>query len=72
MADRFKAIEKMYLDRETHKTFKVWHPQIKIDGKWCFLADDSSRTKLKEAPDKITAFEMAITAIRRIEKENFE
>ncbi|WP_068775816.1 hypothetical protein [Paenibacillus sp. FJAT-26967] len=67
MPARIRAIEKAYLDRDAKKTFKVWHPQVKVEGKWCFLPDDSSRTKLQEAADEVAAFEMAIKAIKEID-----
>ncbi|WP_019536562.1 hypothetical protein [Paenibacillus ginsengihumi] len=67
MAAKIRAIEQTYLDLEERKTFKVWHPQVKFKGEWCFLPDDSSRTKLQEAPDEMTALEMAIKAVRDME-----
>lgn len=67
MAVRFRAKEQTYLDKEAKKTFKAWHPQIKVEGKWCFLSDENSRTKLLEADDEIAALEMAIKAYREIE-----
>ncbi|MGV2886215.1 hypothetical protein [Paenibacillus taichungensis] len=68
MAARVRAKEQTYLDRVEMKTFRVWHPQVKFEGEWCYLPDNSSRTKLQEASDEAAALEMANTYIREIEE----
>lgn len=62
-----RAIEQTYLNEKEKRTFKVWHPQVKFKGKWCFLPDDSSRTKLQEASDELAATQMALESILEIE-----
>lgn len=62
----FKAIRKTYLNTEENKTFSVWHPQVKLDGKWCFLLDESTRTKLVESKDEVDATILAINAYRNL------
>ncbi|OUS72993.1 hypothetical protein B1748_23580 [Paenibacillus sp. MY03] len=67
MAKTVRAKEATYLDQETKRTFKVWHPQVKFEGRWCYLPDQESRTKLQEAEDEVTAIEQAVQAARKIE-----
>lgn len=63
-----RAKQKTYLDQVANRTFKVWHPQVKFAGKWCYLPDETSRTKLREAADELTAIDLAIGAARKIEE----
>lgn len=66
---RYRARRNDYLNRETNKLRSVWHPQVKVDGQWCYLPDDSTPTTLMEAPDEMTAVELAIKAVREIDAQ---
>jgi hypothetical protein len=61
-----RAKEITYLNKETMKTFRRWHPQIKVNGKWAFIRDDSTRSNLQEADDEYEAMEQAIAAWRKM------
>lgn len=67
MAVKVRSKKGTYLDEEAKRTFTVWHPQIKFKGKWCYLPDKTSRTKLQEAEDEVSAIELAVIAARKIE-----
>jgi hypothetical protein len=70
MGVRFRAKQQTYLLKEERKTYTAWHPQIRVDEQWCFLMDDTTRSKLAEAQDEETAVEMALNAIREVDKNN--
>lgn len=58
----YRAKQMTYFDEVNRKTFSVWHPQIKVDGHWCFLPDTDTRSGLVEASDEISAASYAIEA----------
>lgn len=66
---KVRSKQQCYLDPETRTTRKTWHPQVKFKGRWCYLPDDTTSSKLMEATDQTTAVEMAIKALREIESK---
>lgn len=66
MSKRFRAKQKSFYDDSTKKTRSVWLPQIKIDGKWCYLKDESSPTGIMESHFEMNAIEKAIRELRKM------
>ncbi|MCY9513286.1 hypothetical protein [Paenibacillus apiarius] len=70
---RFRAKQMTYYDPETKTTWTVWHPQVKFNGRWCFLPSENTKTKLEEARDEAEAYEKAIAALRKLDaRESIE
>ena len=69
MSQRFRSKEQCYLDVTIKTTRRTFHPQVKFQGKWCYLPDDSTLSKLVEAPDAMTATELAIKAVRELDSK---
>jgi len=66
---RYRAKKGTYLDTESRTTFSRWHPQVKVDGKWCYLPDEATRTKLREADSESDATLMALVALRDLDTQ---
>ncbi|WP_438350425.1 hypothetical protein ACP8HI_07155 [Paenibacillus sp. FA6] len=69
MNTRIRLKENTYLiPSKPPSTLKVLHPQIKVDGNWCYIKDESTQTKLAEANDEIHAYKQAVVALRKVDK----
>lgn len=64
---RTRAKQMCYYDREAKATFKVWHPQVKFLGQWCFLPNNDTKSGLEEAGDELEAYEKANAALLEID-----
>lgn len=72
MKQNIRAIQKTYLNTAERTTFTLWHPQVRHEGKWCFLpalpeVTGTNKLRIMDAPDELTALEQALNAYRRIE-----
>ena len=59
-----RAKHQTYLDTVLKQTYSRWHPQIKVNGQWAYLPDDTTKTKLAETEDEVSALEQAISAFK--------